>query len=324
MEDKTLIKYLLNETSKEEDAAVKEWLADNPGNQQKYDHIQWVWETSRRLIPQSNIDENLAWKRFLDRKAQKEKAAPTPIIRLASSTWFRTAAVFALMVALGWSLVSTLPHAGKAYFSAVSLESGNTSTQQPLLDGSLVTLNKNTQLTYSQKLFDKQRLVNMSAGEAYFEVQKDQKKPFVVKLQNLTVTVLGTSFNVKMKGQTAEIILDEGVVKVEVGGQQVVLDPGEKVTVDLHTGALDKSLQEDQLFRYYVNNRFQAENILLQQVVEALADAYEAEIILGSEDLKSLPITTVLEYGSLDKNLEVIAETLGLQISRDGGRYVLQ
>lgn len=324
MNDKLLIKYLLKETSQEEEKVVKKWVTAHPDHQKQYDHIHWIWENSKNLAQKSDVDENAAWQRFLERKAQKVHPVPKSGSRFLTPIWVRAAAAVALVFLLGWSVFSLLPHSGRAYFSAVLLESDSFSVQESLLDGSLITLNKNSRVNYSQKLFSRQRLVNMVGGEAYFQVQKNQRRPFIVQTENIAITVLGTSFNVKNEGEITIVIVDSGAVKVEMGNQQVFLEPHEKAILNRVKGTLEKSVQEDQLFRYYVNNLFVAENTPLQQIVEALNIAYGSEITIASDELKTLPITTTLEYGSLDDNLEVIKETLGIQISKEDNKIVLQ
>jgi len=85
-----------------------------------------------------------------------------------------------------------------------------------LPDGSLVWLNAASSLTYNTAFnANKQRMVKLE-GEAYFEVAKDDEKPFIVKSQHQEVRVLGTHFNVKAypDDRLETTTLAEGSVKV--------------------------------------------------------------------------------------------------------------
>jgi transmembrane sensor len=67
------------------------------------------------------------------------------------------------------------------------------------------------------------RLIKLRKGEAYFEVQHDQKRPFVVKTDAMTVTAVGTKFNVRTSGTRTVVAVTEGAV--EVTTEQTLRDP---------------------------------------------------------------------------------------------------
>jgi len=316
MKEELLIKYLLKETSTEENLLVQRWLGSHPDHQKQYEQLQWVWKESKTNLLSSTVDENLAWEKFKTKRNRPTKLVQFPV-------WLRgVAAVFAIL-AIGWIALSFLPHSGRAYFAEVVLGAGNSSREEILLDGTVVTLNKNTRLSYSQKMFSGERHVHLLEGEAYFKVEKDENKPFLIQVDDLTVRVLGTSFNVKKQGDDTHVILDEGSVSVQLGDQAIVLEPDQKVSARGIDKTLIKSPIENNLYRYYLNNKFEAANIPLQQIVEALNDAYDSQISIASEDLRARRITTTLEYGSLDQNLNVIQETLGISSSGKGKERVL-
>ena len=322
MDETILIKYLLKETSEAENAAVEKWIEAHPDHRKQYAQIQWIWENGKSLAHKSKVDENAAWDRFLERKEQ-------PPQKRFRSSWislypiWSAAAAAVLILVSGLAVTSLLPHGGKAYFATVLLESSEASMKEVLLDGSTVTLNKTSALSYSQKVFGNNRTVNLLEGEAYFQVKKDPKRPFIVQAEAVDITVLGTSFNVKRGSDETEIIVDSGTVRVQLGEQSVDLGTGEKAIANLQNETLETALQENKLFKYYVNNKFEAENTLLSQLVATLNHAYGSEVTIATDQLKNTRITTTLEYGSLNKNLEVINETLGTQLSKEGGKIIL-
>lgn len=72
-----------------------------------------------------------------------------------------------------------------------------------LSDGTRVCLNSQSRLTYPVVFDSKERVVELE-GEAYFDVEEDAERPFLIKIKDAAVKVLGTSFNVKrivMKGE---------------------------------------------------------------------------------------------------------------------------
>lgn len=317
MNDELLIKYLLKETSEDENILVKRWLEAHPDHQKEYEQMKWVWDRSKDSLQSSEVDENLAWEKFKTKRDQRSGS-----LRLLP-VWMRAvAAVFTIMV-IGWLALSFLPPGGRAYFAEVVLEAGDSTQKEILLDGTLVTLNKNSRLSYSQKMFTGERRVRLLEGEAYFEVKRDEDTPFYLQSDDLEIKVLGTSFNVKKQGDYTDVVLDEGSIAVQIGDQALTLEPGQRVSVHGKDKSLEKSTVENRLHRYYLNSKFEAENIPLYQIVEALNAAYGANITIASEGLANRKITTTLEYGSLDQNLEVIKETLGISISGEDKESVL-
>jgi len=113
-----------------------------------------------------------------------------------------------------------------------TLSTANGETYQVLLpDGSRVWLNAASSLTYTTSLVrDGKRMVKLD-GEAYFEVAKDKKHPFVVESSDQTVEVIGTHFNINAyenEQQTSTTLL-EGTVKVTSGSKSELIRPGQQV-----------------------------------------------------------------------------------------------
>lgn len=324
MNEEKLIKYLLQESDSEETKAVQEWISEDQKNQKQFEEIEWVWNSSKILLDKSEVDENQAWQRFTKLRNEKAAVKPKQNQRFLQSNWFRVAAAVTLLFVSAWVYSAFLPQSGRAYFSAVKLQSDDSPIEVPLLDGTQITLNKNTALDYSQKLFASQRKVNLKSGEAFFDVKRNENKPFVIQNEKVQITVLGTSFHVKTSQNTTEVIVVSGSVQVEIDGKIEVLKPDEKLSVNQLTGEMIKTLPSNKLYNYYVSRKFQADGIPLEELAATLSEAYGATIEINREEIKTLPITTTLEYGSLSKNLEVLSETLNLNISQRDGKFIIQ
>ena len=100
-----------------------------------------------------------------------------------------------------------------------------------LADGTRVWMNADSQLEFPEQFNGTRRTVRLH-GEAYFEVAKDRRHPFVVETDYLTTTVLGTSFNVRAYSQNdASVALVDGSVSVKSGRENMLLKPGQLVQV---------------------------------------------------------------------------------------------
>lgn len=121
-----------------------------------------------------------------------------------------------------------------------------------LSDGTLVYLNSMTRIRYPVKFLGNMRNVELE-GEAYFEVTRNEEKPFIVQTSTTSIQVLGTSFDVcsYKEDDLEQVTLVQGAVKVNNNSQEYLLNPGEqlelkgtksivrKVNVDLYTSWKD-------------------------------------------------------------------------------------
>ena len=108
-----------------------------------------------------------------------------------------------------------------------------------LPDSSVVRLRENSTLQYAED-FARKRAVKLD-GEAFFTVAKDAAHPFTVEAGGLTVTVLGTEFNVAAYAGNDEttVTLATGKVEVETDGRTVGLEPMTRLVMDRPTGGFE-------------------------------------------------------------------------------------
>lgn len=99
-----------------------------------------------------------------------------------------------------------------------------------LPDGTNVWMNANSNLSFPSKFQGAERVVRLN-GEAYFEVAKSDKQPFVVTFADQKVKVLGTHFNIAAYDDVQRTTLMEGKVQLERGNKVVTLAPNEQVIV---------------------------------------------------------------------------------------------
>jgi ferric-dicitrate binding protein FerR (iron transport regulator) len=194
---------------------------------------------------------------------------------------------------------------------------------ETLPDGSEVTLNKNAELSYSFPITARKRLIKLEKGEVFFKVSSNKAKPFIIQAHNVTIKVVGTSFNVNHLPKTTEVIVESGIVKVSDGSQTITLRKGQKVVTG-SDGKLAIEPVKDELYNYFRTNRFTAKNTPLSKVVEVLNKAYGVNIVIANPALADQTLTTTIEVGSLDQNLQLIAETLDLKIERSNSSILLK
>lgn len=316
--DDTLVKFLLGETNEEETLEVQAWLDADPANRQRLQDYQVIWEESRKLLPELRTDEDMAWQRFQVRVkygAKKPDAATVkrmPFLRVAAAVIIIAGAALAALFLIQDRKVE--------YITQVAQEKV---LRDSLPDGSIVTLNKHSRITYPDKFSGKARNIKME-GEAFFNVAADKNHPFVIQVNDVTIKVVGTSFNVRDIDGKTEVIVESGIVEVTGKSVSVRLHPEEKVVVGEKDSAVVKEKVAGKLYNYYASKEFVCDRTPLWKLVEILNKAYDANIVIGRKEIRDLPLTTTFDNESLDNILNIISQTFNIRVTKEEGSIVLE
>ena len=316
--DDLLVKYMLGEANEEERLFVEEWINISIDNKKQFEDFKTIWEESKQLVMVSAVDENAAWQRLKSRIYQPKQTAI--IKKMNPVKWWKVAAMFVLLIGasyLGYKLLNEKP------IQNVVVASGYAAVTDTLPDGSIVTLNKNSELDYPSEFKGETRTIRLK-GEAFFNVTPNKKKPFVIKLNDVTVRVVGTSFNVRSVRDVTEVIVETGVVQVIRNNKTVELRPGEKMRLTNQDSTLVKEKVEDRLYNYYRSKQFVCDNTPLWKFVEILNEAYNANIVIENPKLRGLPLTAPFDNESLDRILDVIQETFDITVIKEKDRIILR
>jgi transmembrane sensor len=315
MTDELLMKFLLKESTVEENEKVEKWLNAAAANKKHFAQLETIWQVSNTIKNETQRDEELAWTSFKARRETLKSQGGTVKPLNAPRFWLKIAAV--LFIAVGGWMIYNLYAPGN-YTELTATQQVRTET---LPDGSALTLNKHTKISYAGN-FKNNRKLKMEQGDVFFDVAKDKTHPFVIDINRINVEVVGTSFNIKHLKNDTEINVETGIVKVRFANDEIKLYKGEKIHIDNNTHKLVKEQSTDQLYNYYRTSLFQANNIPLSKLVNTLNEAYGSNITLDQK-VKSLTINTTLKMGSINQNLQIICETLNLQLSRNGDNILL-
>jgi ferric-dicitrate binding protein FerR (iron transport regulator) len=310
---------MVGETDAGENATVENWLKADEKNLNYYNGFKKIWEESLLITAENkSIDEDAAWKRLHNRIQDKEVRGLTP--KKSSGYWLRIVASVLLISSLGWLGYSYFENKSNAL---IHIYASNSTLNDTLPDGTTVTLNKKSSLSYAKKFKGNTRPVTLK-GEAFFYVSPDKTKPFIIKINDVTVQVVGTSFNVKNKNGKTTVDVETGIVKVSKNKDQVELRHGEKVIIADHKSELLKSISKGRLYNYYRNKELVCDETPLQELVEVLSEIYDVNIIIKAPSLKEKPLTTVFKDQSLNQVLEVIQETFRIKIERKNNQILLE
>jgi transmembrane sensor len=193
-----------------------------------------------------------------------------------------------------------------------------------LPDGSKVWLNAASSIKFPAMFTGTERNVELS-GEAYMEIAKNLKQPFVVKASNTEIRVLGTSFNINAYGDEEAIktTLIEGRVKVLKGSKGAVLKPGQQAVV-VSSDQQDINVQSANIEQTlaWKNGLFNFNNLSLQQILRQLSRWYNIEIVYQQQ----IPSKSFSGEIQRDLNLSEVLEVLkdaGVHFTLEGRKLIV-
>ena len=184
-------------------------------------------------------------------------------------------------------------------------------TRLVLPDSTLVWLNAGSRIMYSQGFGVNDRLLELT-GEAYFEVRRNEHKPFEVKTKEMSVVVLGTKFNFRnyMEDEEAIVNLVEGKVRLENRMKQMApcyLSPSEKVTLNKVTGEMMIVRMKSDDAMEWTSDRLFFDEVPLADIVRELNRSYNVRIRIMDRCLERHRF-----YAVFDKKEQTIYDVLNI------------
>ena len=323
IDEDLLVKYLVNETNEEETLMVEHWIQASDENKKQFEQFLLIWEQSLQLATPTPIKVDDAWMRMQQRMKPTGNKTTVAPIKAFNKNWLRVAAAIIIVVCAGWLGYVLVAKNNVEQIASVTIASANKVITDTLPDGSVITVNKNSKVSYPSTFKGNSREVALN-GEAFFKVTPNKDKPFIIHVNDVTVRVVGTSFNIKSENGKTEVIVETGIVQVIKNTHTIRLLPKEKVITQWKDSTLAKDTVQDELYNYYRSKEFICNNTPLQSLVETLNEAYNTNIIIENDTLKDLPITTVFKDESLDNILAVISETFKIKIEKTGNQIILR
>lgn len=301
-------------------------------------------EERESLLRQLHADEQLGgWLRADIEFA--EGGMPEPIReRILNNVYARTqrplisrrcwsiAAVMLILIisgALGWTLFGIQNQNLKSQISDNQIRDIIVTTgmgehsRVSLPDGSLLTLNAQTTVRYN--LADGKRQVSID-GEAFFEVARDPEHPFVVSANGMTVTCLGTSFDVRNYSDesNASVVLRDGKVRVNARDADLTMEPGSRVLMDRQTLALSKHTVTPSDYTAWLNGEIKFNNQTLEEIAAELSRNYNIDLVITSDELRQERFNGYLGRSSLRNILDVLclASDMSYHVDNDTMVYI--
>jgi len=295
-----LDRYQKGETSQEENELVENWLKENNNPNSQWHHFnesqkdQWLTNVFGQI--QDGIQAN----------------EPKVIVMPPRTRIWRYIAGTAAVLAIGFTLYLEWPALQNrlypAQLTALNIPA-NRQKQIALTDGSKVWINSNSQLSYPKQFTGKTREVYLS-GEAYFDIQHDADKPFIIHTGKIITTVLGTAFDIKEDkiSHTIKVTVTRGKVSVADGNKQLgVLTPNQQISFNLlNSKSTQYQVDANQAIAWQ-KTELHFEDISFAEAASQLQQRFNVKINFSNDKVKNCRFTgTALKGEKLDRILKVI------------------
>ena len=291
------------------------WIANNPEKEElvnKAKDLVLGVSFDTKLVSQEKVA--FEWKK-LEAKIQAKKT--TPIRKVRFLRQFSIAASVLLLISLSFYFVnsnSKVTHKTN-YGEILNIK---------LQDGSNVTLNSNSHLSYYK---NESRKVWLT-GEAFFQVDKKvvTNAKFWVVTNDLSVEVYGTSFNVNTKKKKTDVFLEEGNIWLKLkNGSDKKMIPGNYIS---YSAEKNEILEEKNIFNPIVKTSWKDgsllfENLSLKKAMEKIEESYGYSIVFKDDKSKNTLITGAVPITNIDICLKAIEKSVDVTIIKKDNTLII-
>lgn len=195
----------------------------------------------------------------------------------------------------------------------------------PMSDGSKVTLNTDTAIHLA--VTAQERRVQLDRGEAFFEVARDAKRPFVVVAGDRRIVAVRTQFSVRRVHDQVEVLVSEGRVRIEKADTtetEGFLSAGEAARagkVGMLTRRREPAEVEDYLS--WRSGHLVFRELPLAEAVEEFNRYNESKIVIQDAAVGAINVSGKIRPTNAEAFLRLLEDTFPVQAQRSGGRIVL-
>lgn len=304
--EELLLRFCEGRVTEEERRRVEAWRDDSEENRQMLRNVLALCVAcdAERLAGTTEVDEALETVR--GRMSDRHRISRT-------AWWHRAqrAAAILFVPLLAASLYLYLHEAGRKPSQLVEVRTNpGMTTTLTLPDGTLVSLNSESVLSYPSRFDSETRNVTLS-GEAYFEVAKNPRKKFIVSTASHSqIEVLGTHFNVeayKTDSHVSATLLEGSirfVYRQDSVSKGVRMTPGQKLVYDPEDGNIRIYATSGETETAWKDGKIIFRNIPLEEGLRMLEKRYNVEFVIRGDRLKTYSFTGTFTNQRLDRILE--------------------
>ena len=309
-----IIDYLEGRLNEKEESHLKAWIDSNPKHLEEINQIKTIWESDEPVNAQE-IEQALLKTKLKIHKYEHQKIKTRRLYR-----WLRNTAAVLLLAGAGFFTITQINQ--EKYLTKTT--TGNIDSLI-LKDGSMIYLSSNTKLLYPKKMNQKTRTVTLLNGEAFFKIQKDSLRPFIVNLNESKITVLGTSFNIRNNPRNVDISVSTGRVSFEThyGNETKFLTAGMGLSYNVSSNTILSFSTTNQNNTYWLNKELNFVDASLVEVFKALENCYNIKFKIAKQIKTKQKFNAEFKNSGLNEVLEVIKATYPIHFKKTEDKIII-
>lgn len=317
--EELIIRYLQEEIREDELRVLDAWIHESDANKSRFFELKSLFDSRKEAAFLKRYSVERSWEKlagklggFTDMPARSKLAG--------ERFWFsflRYAAIIVIAMGVGVGVnqwISNRLRADDTEYNEITVDKGGRANTLLLSDGSKIILNASTRFKYPTSFNGDERVVHLE-GEAYFEVAKDHSKPFVVRLKNQQITVLGTSFNIQAfnDDRFSVTTLLSGSILLESFDAQgrkmssMKMKPNQQARSDNWTGSIFLSETDASISNAWVGGKYRFKDETFVSIVKRLENYYGVNIRLAHDSLRNIRYTGTF---SLDQGIQEVLDII--------------
>lgn len=325
--DKTWKQYLSNNPTSVKDVEVaKELIIELFSNQYPLQDKEYkeIWDKIETKTTIEDQQKQIAKVVPIRQGIVKKKSTSTQDSFQFGYFW-RIASILLISLGVGYfASLYTLPEPTKEVLQPIKNIVFNNppgvKSSISLADGTRVTLNAGSSLSYEENRFKEVRDVFLE-GEAFFEVAPDPDRPFTVNADGVNTTALGTSFNIMAyKGEKQMVSLLTGKVSIELPNSEngkILLAPKEAISISPDKMLVSKAKFDEDAILAWTRKTIVFDDTKLAEAIRILENWYGVRFHFQNQPKPGMHLSGKFHNEILENVLEGLSYTAGLEFSID-------
>lgn len=340
-----LARYLAGECTEREEEKIDEWLRKDPDNHRKMKEFKRIWLTAdsgHEVVKWINTEQD--WqvlKQRIDHQ-KEDDAAEVGGAQSSSNLKLPGSPVHSRVQQLGRVAAILVIIALIGVISYQNWYPGESDREPPVLreiitekgqqinltlaDGSRVQLNADSKIKLPKTFQSDIREVFLQ-GEAFFDIERDPSKPFLIHSAGAVVRVLGTSLAVRAypEDEQVRVVVKEGRVSLGADDKEIP-DTTILVTSELGRYSLsDKKIEKQQvedldLYLAWTERFLKFREASMVEVGRQLERQYDVAVAFEDSGIQSMKLTALLKSRSIRNVLDVITASLNISYRLEDNR----
>lgn len=314
-----IVRYLAGEATEQEKKELLDWVAEDISHQKIFQEWSALWEHAAHSRTELDLSSALQKVNHrIDIYEEEQKKTRT-------LSWRKIAASLAIFFTAGIAIYALGKYSEWRSEELTYTEQHTATGKQvsiKLSDGSIVQLNSNASLKYPGTFKGFKREVYLT-GEAFFEIEKDSLRPFIIHTGEFSTHVLGTSFNVNATTDKIIVSVATGKVRVVQGDNTEVLLPNQKVKYSRLNHSMTKEPANLEKELAWKDRTLILEDILFTDAARKIEQRYGVTIHFKNENICQCRITGKYKNEPIENVLRAISYSTGIQYSITGKTVTL-